>query len=107
MSCNTTDADLHSRVYTPPLIVAYRPLSFSREVRVNICLLSNLYSLPSLGVKQSTLLFKFISTRYGLKFIPKEFFADMFNTMIIICNNISSPTIPTFGFAIIHNFLVF
>ena len=28
MSSNTTDAELHSRVYTPPLIVAYRPLSF-------------------------------------------------------------------------------
>ena len=66
-----------------------------------ICLLGNL------RVKQSTLLFKFISTRYGLKFIPKEFFADMFITKIIICNNISSPTIPTFGFAIIHSFLVF
>lgn len=72
-----------------------------------ICLLGNLYSLPSLGVKQSTLLFKFISTRYGLKFIPKEFFADMFITKIIIFNNISSPTISTFGFAIIHSFLVF
>ena len=29
----------------PPLIVAYRPLSFSREVR-GICLLGNLYSCP-------------------------------------------------------------
>ena len=106
MSCNTTDADLHSRVYTPPIIVAYRPLSFSREVRGDM-FAEQLILLPSLGVKQSTLLFKFIYTRYGLKFIPKEFFADMFITKSIICNNISSPTIPTFGFAIIHSFLVF
>ena len=68
----------------------------------------HLILLPSLGVKQSTLLFNSISTRYGLKFIPKEFFAVMFVTTTIIYNNISSPTIPTFcGFATIHNFLVF
>ena len=87
-------------------IVAYRPLSFHREVRGNM-FTGQLILLPSLGVKQSTLLFKLISTRYGLKFIPKEIFVAMFITKSIICNNISSPTIPTFGFATIHNFLVF
>ena len=51
MSCNTTDADLHSRVYTPPLIVAYRPLSF--PVKCGDMYAGHLILLPSLGVKQS------------------------------------------------------
>ena len=63
--------------------------------------------LPSLRVKQSTLLFKSISTRYGLEEITEKFFSTMFVTITIIYNNISSPTISTFGFAIIHSFLVF
>ncbi len=37
MSCNTTDADLHSRVYTPPIIVAYRPLSFPVKCGGYVC----------------------------------------------------------------------
>ena len=67
----------------PPLIVAYRPLSFSREVRGDI-IAGQLILLPSLGVKQSTLLFNLISTCYGPKFTPKEIFAVMFITTSII-----------------------
>ena len=37
----------------------------------------------------------------------EEYSSIMFVTTTIFFNNISSPTIPTFVFATIHNFLVF
>ena len=64
-------------------IVAYRPLSFPREVRVTK-FAGQLILLPSLGVKQSALLFNWISTCYVLKSISKKFLAVMLITTSII-----------------------
>ena len=98
MSCNTTDADLHSRVYTPPLIVTYRPLSFSREVRVTI-FAGHLILLPSLGVYLMLLISKLLfifdtSTFYGIECHSKERSAYMVFTHLIGFFS-WSPTITT------------
>ena len=87
-------------------LLRFPPTRFSREVRGDM-FAGQLILLPRLGVRQSTLLFKSISTRYGIEEITEKFFSTMFVTITIIYNNISSPTISTFGFAIIHSFLVF
>ena len=67
-------------------IVAYRPLSFPREVRGKgeYMFAGHLILLPSLGVKQSALLFNWISTCYGLKSISKKFLTVMLITTSII-----------------------
>ena len=75
--------DTMKGLYAHLFIVAYRPLSFHREVRGDM-FAGQLILLPNLRVKQSTLLFDWISTRYGLKFTPKEIFAVMFITTSII-----------------------
>ena len=64
-------------------IVAYRPLSVPREVRVTK-FAGQLILQPSLGVKQSALLFNWISTCYGLKSISKKFLTVMLITTSII-----------------------
>ena len=72
-----------------------------------ICLLGNLYSCPAQELNNLYLLWNWIITCNRLEVIIEEYSSIMFVTTTIFFNNISSPTIPTFGFATIHNFLVF
>ena len=65
-------------------IVAYSPLSFSREVRGEYMFAGQLILQSSLGVKQSALLFNWISTCYGLKSISTKFLTVMLITTSII-----------------------
>ena len=67
----------------------------------------HLILLPSLGVKQSAFLWNLIITCNRLEVIIEEYSSIMFVATTIIFSKISSPTISTFGFATIHDFLVF
>ena len=71
-----TGTRTRSRVYTPLVIVAYRPLSFSREVRVTM-FAGQLILLPSLGVYLMLLISKLLlifvtSTCYGFESFSKK-----------------------------------
>ena len=65
-------------------IVAYRPLSFSPWSAGEYMFAGHLILLPSLEVKQSALLFSWISICYGLKSISKKFLTVMLITTSII-----------------------
>ena len=92
----------------PPLIVAYRPLSFPVKCGGIYVYWAPYTPCPAQELNNLYLLWNWIDTCNRLEVIIEEYSSIMFVTTTIIFNNISSPTIPTFFvFATIHDFLVF